>query len=393
MNKLLLPEFHSLIAEYDIIGLQESKTDSLDTLNIPGYKLFCKHRKDIAKKKSGGIILIYKECLDKYVTFIESESKQVLWFKLSNSLTKCGNILCGVTYIPPENSVYAVESPYSEIEEELRHLIDANNCASVIIFSDYNSRVRNMSDFVLPDSDIFQYNGLNEMYEELRNDLCYFEQNSRFVSLQRQNPDGGMNNYGYRLIDFCCDNSIYIMNGRTKGNSSKQNTCKNVSTVDYFRMSPCLFKYVKMLNVLDFCELFSDVHCAVSMVLNVAYDSSSNNNRSYLEKTKLWDEEKKDLFVENLDGAKLDNILSNIRDIENSQDISQSVVNGIAESLSEVFNSSSKASFGSVKYPKFQNSVKKPPHWFMVNVKKQEMTFIRQIFYTSCDIQMLTNIK
>ena len=217
INKLLLPEFHSLISEYDLIGLQESKTDSLDTLNIPGYKLFCKHRKDIAKKKSGGIILVYKECLDKYVTFIESESKQVLWFKLSNSLTKCGNIICGVTYIPPENSVYAVESPYCEIEEELRHLIDANNCASVIMFGDYNSRVRNMPDFVLPDSDIFQYNGLNEMYEELRNDLCYFEQNSRFVSLQRQNPDAGMNNYGYRLIDFCCDNSIYIMNGRTKG--------------------------------------------------------------------------------------------------------------------------------------------------------------------------------
>ena len=107
INKLFLPEFHSLIAEYDIIGLQESKTDSLDTLNIPGYKLFCKHRKNFAKKKSGGIILVYKECLDKYVTFIESESKQVLWFKLSNSLTKCGNILCGVTFIPPENSVYA----------------------------------------------------------------------------------------------------------------------------------------------------------------------------------------------------------------------------------------------------------------------------------------------
>ena len=136
-----------------------------------------------------------------------------------------------------------------------------------------------------------------------------------------------MNNYGYRLIDFCCDNSIYIMNDRTEGNSSEQNTCKNVSTVDYFFMSPSSFKYVYMLNVLDFCELFSDVHCAVSMVLN---DSSSNNNRSHLEKTKLWDEGRKDLFVENSDGAKLYNILSNIYDIENSQDVSQSDVNGIA---------------------------------------------------------------
>ena len=118
-----------------------------------------------------------------------------------------------------------------------------------------------------------------------------------------------------------------------------------------------------MLNVIDYCELFSDVHCAFFMVLDihVAYDSSSNN-RSYLEKTKLWDEEKK-IFFENLDGLKLYNILSNIHDIENSQDISQSNVNGIAESLSEVFKSSSNASFCSMKYSKLQNSEKKPPHW------------------------------
>ena len=85
--------------------------------------------------------------------------------------------------------------------------------------------------------------------------------------------------------------------------------------------------------------MFSDVHCAVSMVLIIAYDSSSNNNRSYLEKTKLWDEEKKkDLFIENLSDAKLDNVLSKIYEIENSNDISQSDVNCIAESLSEVYN-------------------------------------------------------
>ena len=74
-SKLLLPEFHSLISEFDIIGLQELKTDSLDTLNIPSYKLFCKYRKDFAKRKSGGIIVAYKEWLDKYIMYIESESK------------------------------------------------------------------------------------------------------------------------------------------------------------------------------------------------------------------------------------------------------------------------------------------------------------------------------
>ena len=50
MNKLLLPEFHSLIAEYDIIGLQESKTDSLDTLNIPAINCFANIEKILLKR-------------------------------------------------------------------------------------------------------------------------------------------------------------------------------------------------------------------------------------------------------------------------------------------------------------------------------------------------------
>ena len=283
----------------------------------------------------------------------------------------------------PENSAYAAESPYSEIEEELWHLTDANNCTSVIMFGDYNSRVRNMQDFELPDIDIFKYNHLSEMYEELRNDLTWFEQNSRFDSLQRKNPDGGINSYGYRLIDFCCENSLYIMNGRTTGNSSTQNTCKNVSTIDYFLMSPSLFQYVNMLTVYGYCELFSDAHCAVSMVLNISHDSSSkNNSRSSVEKTKLWDEEKRDIFINNLDDIKLNSVLSKINEIENSQGISQSDVNCIAQSLTEVFKLSSKISFGSVTHS--QSSENKPQHWFNRKCKVARNDFHRaKYLYTS----------
>ena len=59
-SKLLLPEFYSFISHYDIIDFQETKTDSSDTLTIPSFKLMCNHRKHIAKKKSGGIVVAYK---------------------------------------------------------------------------------------------------------------------------------------------------------------------------------------------------------------------------------------------------------------------------------------------------------------------------------------------
>ena len=50
---------------------------------------------------------------------------------------------------------------------------------------------------------------------------------------------------------------------------------------------------------------YSLMHIVPSL-LNISYDSSSKNNRrSNVEKTKLWDEEKRDIFINNLDGTKL----------------------------------------------------------------------------------------
>ena len=64
--------------------------------------------------------------------------------------------------------------------------------------------------------------------------------------------------------------------------------------------------------------------------------------------------------MDNLADIKLNSVLSKINEMENNQGISQSDVNCIAESLTEVFNLSSKTSFGSVKHS--QSSEKKPQH-------------------------------
>ena len=46
--------------------------------------------------------------------------------------------------------------------------------------------------------------------------LCFKNGNLR---LHRQNSDTRVNNYGYRLIDFCIDNNMHIINGRGDGNT------------------------------------------------------------------------------------------------------------------------------------------------------------------------------
>ena len=143
------------------------------------------------------------------------------------------------------------------------------------------------------------------------------------MTLHRRNSDGDINNYGYRLTEFCRDNSIYILNGRTKGNSDTRNTCKNVSTVDYFLVSPEMFKYVDSLTVSDFCELLSDVHNPVSLTLNISHTTQSVRSDNYTERIKLWDSEKCENFVTNLVENRLCCILNNIIDLESTHTIFQ----------------------------------------------------------------------
>ncbi|MCW4343354.1 MAG: reverse transcriptase family protein, partial [Candidatus Thiodiazotropha endolucinida] len=319
-------------------------------------------------------MLAYKSYLDKHITYIESDSKLVLWFKLSDGITKCGNVLCGVVYIPPENSDYAVEAPFSEIEEELQRF--SGNCSSVLLLGDTNSRPRNLPDYILPDRDIFMHNDLGEIYDDVQTEMSAFSRNNLHVTLHRQNPDGGINNYGYRLIDFCRDNNIYILNGRVKGNSGVRNTCKNISTVDYFLSTSSLFQCVENLNVFDFCEIFSDVHSPVGLTLNMAYCNHSERKNNTTVTIKLWDTEKAENFAQELDESMIGNILNSINDLESKGDICQKDVDDIAEALSDTFKSAAMNSFGTVRKNVGTNS-NKPPHWFNRKCKVARKKFHR----------------
>ena len=62
-NKLRYPEFVELINSYDLIGVQETKLDDADCLEIPGYTIICHNRQTISRYRSGGTALIAKNSI------------------------------------------------------------------------------------------------------------------------------------------------------------------------------------------------------------------------------------------------------------------------------------------------------------------------------------------
>ena len=81
-SKLLNPDVHVLIQYYDILVFVETKLDNFDVLQLPvGYTYHVKNRTN-CDRKSGDIIVIYKQALAKHIKFLNSNSEFVLWFEI-----------------------------------------------------------------------------------------------------------------------------------------------------------------------------------------------------------------------------------------------------------------------------------------------------------------------
>ena len=47
-SKLCTPEFITLMNHYDIIGIQETKLDDVDLVQVNGYQIFTNNRKSLS---------------------------------------------------------------------------------------------------------------------------------------------------------------------------------------------------------------------------------------------------------------------------------------------------------------------------------------------------------
>jgi hypothetical protein len=60
-------EFENLIRSNDVVCFVETKTDMFDSIDLPGYVFKSKHRKNVDRMRSGGILLGFRDddkCLD-----------------------------------------------------------------------------------------------------------------------------------------------------------------------------------------------------------------------------------------------------------------------------------------------------------------------------------------
>ena len=380
-SKLNCPEFIDLIKSHDVIGVQETKLDDIDCIQLPGYEIICKNRKKMSRYRSGGIAVLVNSKFSPFIKFHENKSSLVQWFTISKRLTNLeSDILCGNIYIPPCGSKYAHEDPYLEIQTEFNHYCTGSN--DVIMFGDYNSRTANLPDFLAADKFTSHLQNGDSLYNESMEVLeCL---NSCNFPLERKSADTSSNIYGKQLIEFCQGNDLIIVNGRLGEDSiNPRLTCKDSSTIDYFICSSKLVHYLNDFSVFNFSPLFSDSHSAISLNINVQYAQKNTTNHDHSnakERIKLWDCDKAHLFEANCDRLKIQSISDQLECMSHNS-ISKTEIDTVVKDIECLFQTTSNATFGTKKI-KNSNTTNNNKPWYNFECKAARNTYhkIRKLY-------------
>ncbi|CAC5398969.1 unnamed protein product [Mytilus coruscus] len=315
---------------YDIFICTESKIDNFDVLNVPeGYSSFSKCRKQFAKK-SGGITVIFKNELKDILNFQNTDCEFVLWVKIENIIGQ-KHLLLGCIYIPPENSKYSSQESFDQIEGELLSFKTESTVTALI--GDFNARSSTLTDYVVPDDKLMRFLNIDEI-NDVHNYLYEFQKlQEKNIPVERSSEDRGRcNNYGYKMLNFCKNNSIFIANGRICDDAGKE-----------------LFPFITEFQVVDFDPLISDVHCRLHVKFSTLATNYLHNNSPVegTSKPVRWISDKKNQFVDKVENSLLLDVDELINRIDDVNSISfQTDLDTFVEALNKLYLDSAIDTFG-----------------------------------------------
>lgn len=91
------------------------------------------------------------------------------------------------------------------------------------------------------------------------------------ILLFRKSMDKTKNNFGNQLLQCCKHNNLYICNGRLEQSDIGAFTCIKGSVIDYLISNINGLTRVKDFTVHDYVPTLSDVHSAISFMINIQF--------------------------------------------------------------------------------------------------------------------------
>lgn len=325
-----------ILSNYDILCVTETKLDQTDIISVPGYCFLSQHRKQKFVRKSGGIGVFYRERLSTKIRTIETESDYILWLKLDMSLFSTNeDLILGILYVPPTQSRFLNEDEYFNLETEITSMCAQSSY--ICLTGDMNARTASLCDFITADSFIADLMDFDE------DTLSFYNQAEQLESLNinkyRVSCDEKTNNNGYKLIEICINNNLFILNGRF-GNDSTEGrlTFRDQSLIDY---TICSFNCLKLLlefEVIDTDLLISDGHALLSWSVSTSYHNEHIPIEQVAKSYKQWDERLANDFKSNIPSSAIENLYKTLKPTNSS-------INETTSQLANIMTNAAKRSF------------------------------------------------
>ncbi|MCG8033764.1 MAG: reverse transcriptase family protein [Candidatus Thiodiazotropha taylori] len=263
------------------------------------------------------------------------------------------DFILGILYIPPAQSRFLNEDEYLNLEMEITSMC----CQSsfVCLSGDMNARTSELCDFTTADktiADIFKFD---------QDTINFFNQSDELsklnINLKRISQDKNTNNNGYRLIDICINNNLFILNGRF-GMDKNEGKCtfRNQSLIDYTICSVACLKLLSNFEVIITDSLYSDGHALLkwsfTTMPHLACTPKQTLNKS--KPYKKWDSRKADTYASTFPVQLVNDLSSDLQPTKIS-------INNVTNSLARAMTETARICFP-VKQPKYNNPNDKP--WF-----------------------------
>ena len=184
------------------------------------------------------------------------------------------------------------------------------------------------------------------------------------MSLSRKSLDQTTNNTGFKLLDICKNNNLFILNGRTGKDKHRGNfTFRQASVIDYTLASVDSLKLLKDFDIIDTDPIFSDGHSILQLTTACCGQprrspTTPEENRPGRAK---WHETLAQSFCDNIDQSHVTSIL---RDLDSLTPNKQNI-NEMTERISHIFEAASPTCFP--QQPHYH--IKRIKTWFGPNCK------------------------
>ena len=304
--------FKQVLCDYDVIVLLETFANSHNQYVRDDYVSYTKIRKRnlLAKRNSGGILIMIRKNIDMHFKVLKSISEDILWLRCTD-LFLGGDIIIGGIYCSPINSSATDGNFYNYLERDIYRYTNQYPNDKLVLLGDFNSRTGNMLDII---GEYDEHTSTTRFNYEFFHDQAHIG--------MRVNCDAEVNTYGINLINLCQEFSLCIANGRTGNDANLGNfTCithNGASVVDYAIVSHSFLKHVLNFEVLETSDF--SIHFPLVFELrtreirkSITCYGSDNSKPTYNldpRRRYKWKEQNKDIFLNRLEHRKNDLDLS-----------------------------------------------------------------------------------